>query len=67
MVHIIEEHLQGTLFDSPIFSEYFSGMNVVVADIETTGLSPAKAAVVLAGAVTGEGGRRKAIQFLPIP
>ena len=63
MVHIIEEHLQGTLFDSPIFSEYFSGMNVVVADIETTGLSPAKAAVVLAGAVTGEGGRRKAIQF----
>ena len=39
MVHIIEEHLQGTLFDSPIFSEYFSGTNVVVADIETTGLS----------------------------
>lgn len=49
MVHIIEEHLQGTLFDSPIFSEYFSGMNVVVADIETTGQSPAKAAVVRRG------------------
>ena len=63
MVHVFEERLKGPLFDSPIFSEYFSGMNMIVADIETTGLSPARSAVILGGAVTADGGGRKAVQF----
>ena len=57
MVHVFEERLKGPLFDSPIFSEYFSGMNMIVADIETTGLSPARSAVILG----------KRFSFLRIP
>lgn len=63
MVHVFEERLKGPLFDSPIFSEYFSGMNMIVTDIETTGLSPARSAVILGGAVMADGGGRKAVQF----
>ena len=63
MVHVIEEKLRGPLFDSPIFSEYFSGMRLTVADIETTGLSPVRSAVILGGAVVGDRGDRKAVQY----
>lgn len=63
MVRVIEEFIQGQMYDSPIFSEYFSGMKVAVADIETTGLSPKKAAVILGGVVIAEQGGKKAIQF----
>ncbi len=63
MVRIIEEYIPGPMYDSSIFSEYFSGMNIIVADIETTGLSPKNAAVILGGAVIAEGGGRRAIQF----
>lgn len=63
VVHRIEEVTDGAMYDSQIFSEYFSGMKIAVADIETTGLSPEKAAVILGGAVLAEGGKRKVIQF----
>lgn len=63
MVRVIEEFIRGGMYDSPIFSEYFSGMKVVVADIETTGLSPKKSAVILGGAVFAEKDGRKAVQF----
>lgn len=62
-MRIIEEYISGPMFSSPIFDEYFGGMNIVVADIETTGLSPKSAAVILGGAVFAENGARKAIQF----
>ncbi len=63
MVRTIAEEIQGGMYDSPIFSEYFSGMNVIVADIETTGLSPKRAAVILGGAVLADGEKRKAVQY----
>lgn len=63
MVRTIEEYIEGRMYDSPIFSEYFSGMNVVVADIETTGLSPKRSAVILGGAVFADGDGRKAVQY----
>ena len=63
LVRVIEEFIQGAMYDSPIFSEYFSGMKIVVADIETTGLSPKRAAVILGGAVFAEKEGRKAVQF----
>ncbi|MBR5228689.1 MAG: ribonuclease H-like domain-containing protein [Firmicutes bacterium] len=63
-MRIIEERIDSAFFDSPIFSEYFGGLKIVVADIETTGLSPARCAVILGGALAPdpEGGL-KAIQF----
>ncbi len=63
MVRTIIEEIKGGMYDSPIFSEYFSGMNIVAADIETTGLSPKRAAVILGGAVFADGKNRKAVQY----
>lgn len=60
---IIEENIEGGFFTSPIFEEYFGGMNIVAADIETTGLSPKSSAVILGGAVISEKHDRKAVQF----
>lgn len=54
-MRVIEEHLEGALYDSKIFSEYFGGKKIVVADIETTGLSPKYNSVFLGGAVVPEG------------
>ncbi len=63
-MRIIQEKIESAFFDSPIFSEYFGGLKIVVADIETTGLSPARCSVILGGALTAdpEGGLT-AIQF----
>ncbi len=63
MVRTIAEEIRGGMYESPIFSEYFSGMNVIVADIETTGLSPKRSAVILGGAVFADGDGRKAVQY----
>ncbi len=60
---IIEEHIDGGMFDSAIFSEYFSGMRIAVADIETTGLSPKNSAVILGGVVLADGESRRAVQL----
>lgn len=62
-MRIIEEPLGGSFFSSPILAEYLQDMRIVVADIETTGLSPKSCAVVLGGAVIPEGTERRAIQF----
>lgn len=65
-MRIIEESIKGGFFASPIFNEYFEGLDIVVADIETTGLSPRSAAVILGGAVFEEkpgSGERTAVQF----
>lgn len=63
-MRIIEERIDSAFFDSPIFSEYFGGLKIVVADIETTGLSPARCAVILGGALAeDEEGGLKAVQF----
>ena len=62
-MRIIEEPLGGSVFSSPILAEYLQGMRIVAADIETTGLSPKTAAVILGGAVIPEGSGRRAIQF----
>ncbi len=51
MVHRIEEKIKGGMYDSVIFSEYFRGMRIVIADIETTGLSYKKDSVILTGFV----------------
>lgn len=47
------EHMDMELYRSPIFQEYFQGMEIVTADIETTGLSPGRASVILGGALAG--------------
>lgn len=62
-MRIIEEYIKGPFYSSPIFDEYFGGLDIVVADIETTGLSPKSSAVILGGAVYSDGGGRKAVQF----
>lgn len=62
-MRIIEEYIKGPFYSSPIFDEYFGGLDIVVADIETTGLSPKSSAVILGGAVYSDGGDRKAVQF----
>lgn len=63
IMRIIEEYIGGSFYSSPIFDEYFGGLDIVVADIETTGLSPKSSAVVLGGAVFEEDSGRKAVQF----
>ena len=63
IMRIIEEYINGPFYSSPIFDEYFGGLDIVVADIETTGLSPKSSAVILGGAVFGDGADRKAVQF----
>lgn len=61
---ITEENIDGGMFTSPIYEEYFEGMDAVVADIETTGLSPKFCHTIVGGAVCGDGsGGRLATQF----
>ena len=62
-MRIIEERIDSAFFDSPIFSEYFGGLKLVVADIETTGLSPARCAVVLGGALSAADDGLRVVQF----
>ena len=63
MVRIIEEEIAGSFYSSKQFDEYFGGMKLAAADIETTGLSPRTSAVILGGAVVTDGDRRLAVQF----
>lgn len=63
IMRIIEEYIGGSFYSSPIFDEYFGGLDIVVADIETTGLSPKNSVVILGGAVFRDGNGRKAVQF----
>ncbi len=66
MVKIIKKKVEGGFFNSPVFSEYFGNMDIAVADIETSGLTPGNSAVILGGAVIpGEGGfgSRVVVQF----
>ncbi|MBR2778827.1 MAG: ribonuclease H-like domain-containing protein [Firmicutes bacterium] len=62
-MRIIEEHLKGPFYNSRIFSEYFGGYRIVVADIESTGLSPKNSFVFLGGLIAEEGGDRIVRQF----
>lgn len=62
-MRIIEENIDGSMFDSVIFSEYFGGMRIAVADIETTGLSPANSGIILGGVVFPDGDNRRAVQY----
>lgn len=62
-MRIIEENVDGEMFDSVIFSEYFGGMIIAVADIETTGLSPANSGIILGGVVLPDGDNRRAVQY----
>ena len=66
MVRIIKKKIEGGFYNSPVFSEYFGNMNIAVADIETTGLSPGNSAVILGGAVIpdeSEPESRLAVQY----
>ncbi len=60
MVYRIEEKINGGMYDSVIFSEYFGGMKIVAADIETTGFSYKKSSVILTGFVYQDMPRRNA-------
>lgn len=62
-MRIIEEYINSPMFSSLIFDEYFGGMKIAVADIETTGLSPKSSAVILGGVIFADGAGRKAVQF----
>lgn len=48
---------------SKAFQLYFSGLDIGVLDIETTGLSPQRSKFVLGGLLTPEDGQLKAAQF----
>ncbi len=50
-MRITEEQLKGPFYDSQIFFEYFGGMRIAAADIETTGLSPKHNSFFLGGLV----------------
>lgn len=64
VMRITEEKIRSTLYDSPIFKEYFGESSIACADIETTGLSPRKCSVILGGlTVPGDGGTRMAFQY----
>lgn len=64
MIRITEENVYGPMYDSNVFSGYFSGLKVVVADIEATGLSPRSCSVILGGAVSAfDAENRKVFQY----
>ena len=62
-MRIIQEKIAGPVFRSRILEEYFSSGNMVIADIETTGLSPRSSQVVLGGMVVPDGDDRLAVQY----
>lgn len=62
-MRIIQEKIDGSLFHSRILQEYFDKKDIIVADIETTGLSPRSSQVVLGGLVIQDGEDRQAVQF----
>lgn len=62
-MRVREEYVEGPFYNSRVFSEYFGGKKIVVADIETTGLSPKSNAAILGGLVTSDGRNRLVRQF----
>lgn len=60
---ITREDIQGKMYSSPILSEYFEDLSMVVADIETTGLSPKNSIVMLGGVVAERDANRRAAQI----
>lgn len=62
-MRIIQENMDGAMFHSRILEEYLDFQSTVVADIETTGLSPRGAKVILGGLVVPDGEGRLALQY----
>ena len=62
-MRIIQETIDGSVFRSRILEEYFTFRNTVVADIETTGLSPRSCQVILGGLIMPDGANRLAVQY----
>ena len=62
-MRIIQENIDGVMFHSRILEEYLDSRRTVVADIETTGLSPRGANVILGGLVVPDGEGRMALQY----
>ena len=62
-MRIIQENMEGAMFHSRILEEYLDFRRTVVADIETTGLSPRGAKVILGGLVVPDGEGRLALQY----
>ena len=62
-MRIIQENISGSMFRSRILEEYFTPRHTVVADIETTGLSPRGSQVILGGLVVRDGENRLAVQY----
>ena len=60
---IIQEQIEGPMFQSRILETYLDSRRTVVADIETTGLSPRSAKVILGGLVAPDGEHRLALQY----
>jgi uncharacterized protein len=59
---IIEEQINEKPFNSKALAPYFNNCRVAVADIETTGLSPARNKVILGGILFFEGDRKRMVQ-----
>ncbi len=62
-MRIIQENIAGPVYRSRILEEYFSSENMVIADIETTGLSPRSSQVILGGMIMPDGDDRLAVQY----
>ncbi len=62
-MRIIQENMDGAMYHSRILGEYLDFRRTVVADIETTGLSPRNAKVILGGLVVPDGEGRLALQY----
>ena len=53
-MEIISNIAQIEPYDSKIFREYFEGLAISIIDIETTGLNPSFAKVILGGLLAPE-------------
>lgn len=62
-MRIIQENVDNAMFRSRILEEYLDPRRTVVADIETTGLSPRSAKVILGGLVVPDGEGRLTLQY----
>ena len=62
-MRIIQEQIDGAMYRSRILDDYLDPRRIVVADIETTGLSPRSSQVILGGLLVPDGQARLAVQY----
>ena len=59
----VTDIFEATRYKSRAFDMYFGGKKGAVLDIDTTGLTPNRCAVILVGILTYDGDQAEAVQF----